>query len=81
MWFFFFFFFFMLTGMRGTEMPGRSLPPVDELHGQVSLDLPDQKVAVATARHCLPAAGVEAARGRAAHSRTPGILHRQLCDR
>lgn len=67
--------------MRGAEMPRGGLPPVDELRGQVPLDLPDQEVAAATARHCLFAAGVEATRTGAAHSRDPGLLHRQFRHR
>jgi len=62
-------------------VPGRDLPPVDELRGQVPLDLPDQEIAAATARHRVSAAGVEAARGSAAHGRAPRLLHRQLRHR
>jgi len=62
--------------MRGAEVPGWGLSPVDELRRQVPLDLPDQEVAAATARHRLLAAGVEAARDIAAHGRGPGFLYR-----
>lgn len=62
--------------MRGAEVPGRRLPPVDELRRQVPVDLPDQEVAAAATRHRLSAAGVEAARNIAAHGRGPGFLYR-----
>lgn len=66
------------AGMRGAEVPGRGLSPVDELRRQVPLDLPDQEVAAAAARNRLSAAGIEAARNVAAHSRGPRFLHRQF---
>jgi len=59
-------------------VPGRGLSPVDELRRQVPVDLPDQEVTAAAARHCLSVASIEAARDVAAHSRGPRFLHRQF---
>lgn len=59
-------------------MPGRGLSPVDELRRQVPLDLPDQEVAAAAARNCLPASRLEIARTVAAHGGGACFLHRQL---
>lgn len=64
--------------MRGAKVPGRGLSPVDELRRQVPLDLPDQEVSVAVARHRLSPAGVKTARDVAARGRGSRFLHGQL---
>lgn len=64
--------------MRGAEVPGRGLPPVDELCRQVPLDLPDQEVAAAAAGNCLPTSRLEIARAITAHRWGARFLHRQL---
>lgn len=53
--------------MRGAEVSGRGLSPVDELRRQVPLDLPDQEVTAATPWDCLLASRLEIARTVAAH--------------
>lgn len=59
-------------------MPGRGLPPVDELCRQVPLDLPDQEVTAAAARNCLPTSRLEIARAITAHRGGSRFLHRQF---
>lgn len=57
-----------VAGMRGTKVPGRGLSAVDELRRQVSVDLSDQKIAVAATRHRLSPIGIKATRDVTAHS-------------
>lgn len=68
----------LLAGMRGAEVPGRGLSPVDELRRQVPLDLPDQEVPAAAARHRLSPAGVKTTRDVAARGRGSRFLHGQF---